>query len=140
MNDYKEIQEDTVSNAMKVWLARFILKRGKGARNLFYMNGGGKRWTVDGVEQIEPGYKISKMHRAYVLDMKIHRKRYLGLQSFRDMLRADFPFVHFVPNTTAMDGRGVLYAINSPAPAPAAKRQREEDDDDRRREEDFDDE
>ena len=75
LNDYEDnIKEDTVSNVMKVWLARFILKRGKGARNVFYMNGGGKRWTVDGVEQVEPGYKISKIHKAYVLDMKIRRK------------------------------------------------------------------
>ena len=85
---------------------------------------------MDGVEQVEPGYKISKIHKAYVLDMKIRRKRYLGLSSFREMLRADFSFVRFVPNTIALDGRGILYAINSPARAPAPKRRREEDDDD----------
>ena len=109
---------------MRAWIARFVMKRGKGARTIYYMDGGGKTWTTEGVTRRE-GYKASKMWEAYVEEMEDRDEPYLGLPAFRNMLRKDFSFVHFVPHTIAMDERAIIHAINSPPPKTAGAKRKD---------------
>ena len=119
---YVKMEADSSQSKMRAWIARFVMKRGKGARTIYYMDGGGKTWTSEGVTRRE-GYKASKMWEAYVKDMEDLDEPYLGKTAFRNMLREDFAFVHFVPHATAGDERAIIHAINSPPPkAAGAKR------------------
>jgi hypothetical protein len=115
--------ESNPREMMRAWIARFVMKRGKGARTMYYMDGGGKTWTTEGVTRRE-GYKASKIWEAYVEEMEDRDEPFLGKSAFRNMLRNDFAFVHFVPHDIAMDERAIIHAINSPPPKVSDSRKR----------------